>query len=276
MKWNIVTDSACDLLPAARGEIGFSSVPFVISIGDTDYVDEPGLDVLAMLEHMERSHEPSRSACPSPGAWAEEFVKADNTIAVTISGNLSGSLNSAVTAREMVLAQHPEKNIAVLDSRSTGPEIVMCVERLFEQIASGLSFEQVEANARQHLEDIRCVFILCSFINLVKNGRMTKMSGFLAHTLGMRGIGVASEEGKIAIKGKTRGAARALEMLLDDMRQRGYSGGAVFISHCQNLSLAETLRSRIVELWRDAQVSILPTRGLDSYYAERGGLIVAY
>ena len=53
-------------------------------------------------------------------------------------------------------------------------------------------------------------------------------------------------------------------------------GGRVIITHCQNLELAQKLQSKILELWQSAKVSIMPTRGLCSYYAERNGLIVGY
>ena len=60
------------------------------------------------------------------------------------------------------------------------------------------------------------------------------------------------------------------------MKERGYHGGKVIISHCHNLVFADRLQSKIKELWQDAKISIMPTRGLCSYYAERGGLIVSY
>lgn len=276
MTWNIVTDSACDLPPAPQNGVGFASVPFVIRIGDRDYVDDENMDALAMLEAMEQSKEASHTSCPSPGAWAAQFEKAKHSIAVTISGNLSGSLNSAIAARDMVLSKHPDKHIAVLDSRSTGPEIVLCVNRLFALIKEGMHFQDIIAKAQAFLDDTHTAFMLSSFENLVKNGRMSRVVGFIVHKLGMRAIGVASEEGTIAIKGKARGEAKALDILLEDMRQRGFAGGAVVISHCQSESLANKLGEKIIGLWQSARVTILPTRGLDSYYAERGGLIVAY
>ena len=56
-----------------------------------------------------------------------KFEKADRTFAITISSQLSGSMNSALTARDLALEADPDKKIAVLDSRSTGPELVLCV-----------------------------------------------------------------------------------------------------------------------------------------------------
>ena len=47
-------------------------------------------------------------------------------------------------------------------------------------------------------------------------------------------------------------------------------------SHCDNLALAQTLKNSILDIWENTSIEILPTRGLCSYYAERGGLIVSY
>ena len=278
MKWNIVTDSSCDLFPQAgfAPEAELSSVPFVVSVGEQDYVDDPSLDTAAFLDAMEGSEAPSRTSCPSPQAWLEQFEKAEQSIALTISSNLSGSYNSAMTAKQMAQERAPKKKIAVLDSLSTGPEVTLCVEKIRALIEAGEEFSSVVEKAQAQLRETRIAFALCSFHNLVKNGRMSRLAGVLARRLNMWGIGIGSEEGTIAIKGKVRGSAKAIALLVQDMKERGFRGGRVIITHCQNLELAQKLQSKILELWQSAKVSIMPTRGLCSYYAERNGLIVGY
>ncbi len=278
MKWNIVTDSSCDLLPMSRqnGEIQISSVPFTITIGNQDFVDDENLDTQKMLYAMEQEKSASHTSCPPPNAWLTQFEKADCSIAITISSQLSGSMNSAIVAKEMALEQNPQKKIAVIDSRSTGPELVLCVEEIEKLIRRGADFEDIVLYAMNFLNRTKVQFALSSFDNLVKNGRMSKMAGFLAKALGMWGIGGGSGEGKIVMEGKTRGAKKAVKMLVESMREKGFRGGKVAISHCDNLPLAESLKKGILEVWKNAEVEILPTRGLCSYYAERGGLIVSY
>ena len=56
----------------------------------------------------------------------------------------------------------------------------------------------------------------------------------------------------------------------------GFSGGNVAISHCDNHAVAQALKESILSAWADSLIEILPTRGLCSYYAERGGLIVGF
>lgn len=65
-------------------------------------------------------------------------------------------------------------------------------------------------------------------------------------------------------------------MLVAGMQEKGFRGDKAAISHCDNLALAETLKKSILEVWKNAEIEILPTRGLCSYYAERGGMIVSY
>lgn len=278
MKWNIVTDSSYDSFPAALqgGKVQISSVPFIISVGNRDFVDDETLNTSEMLDAMEHCEQASHTSCPSPQGWLEQFEKADFCIAITISSNLSGSMNSAMLAKDMMLERCPEKKIAVLDSHSTGPEIVICVEKICDLIEAGADFEKVVSEAETLLRDTHIVFALSSFDNLVKNGRMSKMAGFFASKLGMWGIGVGTDEGTISIKGKTRGATKAMTMLLEDMKERGYHGGKVIISQCYNSMFAESLRCKIKEIWKESKVSILPTRGLCSYYAERGGIILSF
>lgn len=278
MKWNIIADSACDLKKAyiINSDIRFDTIPFTISVGENNYTDNEDLDIQEMMSDMENSGQPSFSACPSPHCWEEEFKKADNSIAITISSNLSGSYNSAVLARTNVLEEYPNKKIHVLDSLSTGPECAMCILKIADWINDGLEFEQIVAKAEEFLANTNTAFALCSFDNLIKNGRMNKLVGFIAKTLGIWGVGIASSHGTIFIKGKARGPAKAISIITDYMHSCKFSGGSVMISHCFNSDIAEKLKSAIIEKWPTSKIAILATRGLDSYYAERGGLIVAF
>jgi len=278
MNWCIVTDSSCDMVLDRElpENIRIEEVPFIISVGDKDYVDTAELDVNEMLDDMESCSEASRTACPSPNAWYDKFETADCSIAITISKNLSGSYNSALTAREMILQKYPEKKIYILDSLSAGSALTLYAEKAIELIEAGCEFEHITEKLKACRKERNTVFALASFGNLVKNGRVSRLSGFIAGKLGIWGIGVASDIGTIIVKAKTRGLGKVLSAFITDMKENGFAGGYVIISHCQNLELATKLKERIVELWNNTKVKILSTGGLCSYYAERRGLIVVY
>ena len=278
MNWNIITDSSCDLLPSTSpdGRIRLTSVPFTIRIGERDFVDDEHLDTMEMLSAMEQEHSAGHTSCPTPDAWLAQFEQADCAIAITISSQLSGSMNSALAARDMALEKNPDKKIVILDSLSTGPEVLLCVKEIERLIRQGLSFDDIAAHARGFLQKTKILFALSSFDNLIKNGRIHRLTGMLAKALGIWGIGSGSDEGKITFESKARGAKKVVQTLVSTMKEHGFIGGNVAISHCDNLALAQTLKNSILDIWENTSIEILPTRGLCSYYAERGGLIVSY
>ena len=120
MSWMIVSDTSCEIreLEDLCAGVQFGLVPFKIRVGEREFVDLPTLSVRQMLKTMTDYKGGSSTACPSPEEWAEQFLKADNVIAITISHNLSGSYNAAQSAREMVLDEYPDKNIFILDTLS--------------------------------------------------------------------------------------------------------------------------------------------------------------
>lgn len=278
MKWNIITDSSCDLyhLDEYSEKIRFASIPFIINIENRDFVDDEKLNTAEMVAVMEKCREVSHTSCPAPYAWYEQFEKEEYSIAITISSKLSGSYNSACTARNMILEKYPDKKIAVIDSRSTGSEMVLIVMKLCKLINAGYDFNSVIEKTEQYMKHTHIVFALSSFDNLINNGRMSRITGFLAGKLGFLGIGIGSEQGTIEIKEKVRGNKKALNAILKDIKERAADIETVVISHCQNAEFAESLKNAIQNICHTVEVKIMPTRGLCSYYAEKGGLIIGF
>ena len=278
MKWNIVADSSIDLfeLETTYENIEFSTVPFSIGVGEKEYMDDSSLDIGELMSAMKECKTASRTACPATGAWCEQFKKEGHVIAITITSNLSGSYNSACVARNMILEETSNKNIAIIDSLSVGPEMVLIVRKLCELIREEKDFDTVMKEVYQFMNHTHVTFALSSFDNLVKNGRMNRVTGFIANKLGLLGVGIASEQGTVEVKGVSRGRRKAIEAILNDMKLRGTYIKEVVISHCQNIEFAEQVKTAILNIWNDAAVTIIPTRGLCSYYAEQGGLLIGF
>ena len=58
------------------------------------------------------------------------------------------------------------------------------------------------------------------------------------------------------------------------MKELGYKGGKVIIDHCFNEEAAKQLTEMIKSEFANAVIKIGTTRGLCSFYAEQGGMIV--
>ena len=276
--WHLVADSACDLyeLEGTEGKMDFATIPFTIRIGGKEFVDDENMPVSDMLEANETHSEMAQTACPSPEIWREKFSAPGPVIAFTISGALSGCYNSACLGRDMLLEEEPDKQIAIIDTKATGPEVSMLIWRARDLILEGCSFEEIERDLNESADRIHTCFALSSYHNLIKSGRVNRLIGLIAGHLGFWGIGAGDEKGEIVIRGKARGSKGMVRFLVEEIQKVGLAGKQIVISHCRNLKDALALKEALEKIYAQVEVLVQPTRGLDSFYAERSGLIVGY
>ncbi len=280
--WKLVSDSGCSLLVPdgldglAGIDIDYAEVPFTISVDNTDYIDEPGIDIEKMLEHIANCRSGGRTSCPSPHAWLEAWGDAENVIAFTLSAALSGSYNSAIAARHMALEKNPGRNIAVINTCGAGELPEQLTNIIYEGIHEGDSFDAIVSAADKAVRETQVMFALGSLDNLIKAGRLNKLVGYAAHRFNISAIGVASPGGRIELRHKFRGMKKTYDKLIDTLRETGFAGGELVISHCMNEEGAEKLGHLIKAEWLDTDVSVVPASGLCSYYMGKDGLIITY
>ena len=278
MTWKIVADSGCDYrqLVTPAVDTTFVSVPLKIQVADQLFIDDHHLNIDQMMETMYATSEASKSACPSPDDYLRSFEGGDNIIVVTITGTLSGSHNSAQLAKNIYLEEHPETNIHVIDSLSAGGEVDLFVDKLNELIGQGLSFEEVVQTITAYQEKTKLLFVLAKVDNLVKNGRLSKLLGTVVGLLNIRMVGEASETGTLELLQKARGPKKSLQAAYEELVKAGYSGGRIVMAHRSNDKFCQQLSDLILERFPQADIKILPTSGLCSFYAEDGGLLMGY
>ena len=278
MKRMILADSSCDIhtIPNPAPDTIFSYAPLTIRIGEREYRDDDTLNTAEMLHTMYTYKGTTSSACPSPQDWLTQFDRADEIYALTITSALSGCYNSAMTARNMALEKDPDKKILILDTLSTGPEMILLINKLNEYLSQGLDFETIRTGICEYSKRTHLLFKLETLDNLVKNGRCSKAVAKMADMLNIHIVGRASEEGTLEVLHKCRGINRSYSSIIKEMIQSGYSNGPVYISQCMNPEGAAQLKAKIEEVFENPSVTILPSGGLCSYYAERGGLLIGY
>ena len=280
--WKLVSDSGCSLLVPdgpdglAGIDIDHAEVPFTISVDNTDYIDEPGIDIEKMLEHIANCRSGGRTSCPSPHAWLEAWGDAENVIAFTLSAALSGSYNSAIAARHMALEKNPGRNIAVINTCGAGTMPGCLMQAVSDGVDDGDSFDVIAKTAENIARNTNVMFALGSLDNLIKAGRLNKLVGYATHRFNISAIGVASPGGRIELRHKFRGMKKTYDKLIDTLRETGFAGGELVISHCMNEEGAEKLGHLIKAEWLDTDVSVVPASGLCSYYMGKDGLIITY
>ena len=274
MNYKIVADSSSDVL--ALDSVPFANVPLVIHAGEKTFVDDENCDVAAMTDYMLTYKGKSSTACPGTQDWLDAFGEAENVFCVTITSGLSGSYNSARIAAEEYMAAHPGRRVHVVDTLSAGPELRLVVEKLQELILAETPFDEIVTEIEKYHKRSFLVFSLQSLHNFVANGRVSPALGALVGLLGIRVVGKASEQGTLEPLSKVRGDKKALNEIVRIMKELGWKGGRVRIAHNENAAMADSLAAALRAVHDKLDVAIERCRGLCSYYAEKGGLLVGF
>ncbi len=274
MKIKLVADSSINL-QTFEG-IDYAAVPMKVVAGETEYVDDPALDLPAMIKGLKEHKGKSSTACPSVGDWLDAFGDADVVLGVTITSNLSGCYNASQVAAKEYLKTRPDAKVFILDSLSTGPEMHLILEKYVELINAGMAFEQIVEEIKQYSKKTHLMFSLASLSNFAKNGRVSPAVAAAVGLLNIRIVGKASDEGTLEPMHKCRGEKKAMAQLLTCMEKVGFKGGTVHLTHTYNPEMAQKFADMLKEKYADVKLTIRQNLGLCSYYAEEGALLVGF
>lgn len=270
----IVTDSSANVWAGNRTDLAVA--PLKIISTEREFVDDEQLPVDEMIDYFDHYKGTSKTSCPNPSDWLGAFGDADDIICITITSGLSGSCNAANIAKHMYEADHPDRRVFVIDSLSTGPEMQLMIEKLEEWIAQGSTYEDICETVPFYLAKTGLVFMLESLKNFAANGRISPAIAKITGLLGIRIVGKASDTGTLEPLHKCRGEVHSLTAIVNHLKANGLQKGKVRIAHCRNEAAANRLKKRILLTFPQAEISITTCKGLCSYYAEKGGLLVGF
>ena len=273
MAFRIVADSSCNVL--TLGDPDYTTVPLKI-VAAREYVDNAELDLAGMVADLQQHKGKSGSSCPNVGEWTEAFGDAEYIFGLTITKHLSGSFNSAQQAAAAYMEDHPGRTVFIIDSLSTGPEMMMIVDKIRQCEANGMDFEATKATVLDYANHNHTLFCLESMMNLARNGRVPMAVAKIAGMLGIRVVGDV-EGGEITPVHKPRGAKKATQTLFGMMKERGFRDGNILrIAHCFGEEQALALRDAVLAEFPNTRFKLEPTTALCSFYAEAGGLIIGF
>jgi len=274
MRFKIVCDSSANVFEMEG--LDYCTVPMKIIAGEKEFVDTPALDLQGMVDFLKAHKGKSGSSCPNVQEWLDAFGDADCVFGVTITKHLSGSYNAGQQAAQTYMEEHPGRKAFIFESLSTGPEMMMIVEKIQELIALGLSFEEIKEQVLEYHNHNHTLFCLQSMNNLARNGRVHPAVAKIAGMLGIRVVGDV-EGGEITPVHKPRGEKKAIQALVELMESHGiYDGAQVRVAHCYGEDVANAFKAAVLEKYPHCPFIIEPTAALCSFYAEAGGLIIGF
>ena len=277
MKYKIVIDSCGELLDRWKTDEKFESVPLTLTVGNEDIVDDESFNQAEFLEKVAQCPECPKSSCPSPEKYRQAFdCDAEHVYAITLSANLSGSYNSAVLGRNLLLEDKPEKKVHVFNSCSASAGETLIAMKIEECEEAGMEFEQIVETVEEYIQSQNIYFVLENLETLRKNGRLSNIKAFVASALKIKPVMNGTPEGTIVQLDQARGINKALVKMVEYVVENAKDSAnkVLAITHCNCASRAEIVKEEILKRIEVKDVVVLDTAGVSSMYANDGGIIV--
>ncbi len=217
MSIHIITDSASDISASERENL--TVLPMTITFGETEYQDGVTLTHRQFYEMLVESDSlPVTSQIP-PFIFEEAMGRivhnGDTAIVVTISGKLSGTWQSAMTA-----AAAFGDSVYVVDSENVTIGEHILVNYAFELIDRGMNAAEIVAELNLAKKRIHLVALLDTLEYLKKGGRVSSAVAFAAGVLSIKPV-IAIQDGEVVMLGKARGSKQANNLIAEQIQKAG-------------------------------------------------------
>ena len=223
MAYEIVTDGSCDLGLEEARQAGVKVVPFYVTFDGQVYKKEmEEISVRTFYQEMvDNPDKFPKSSLPSVQDYVDAFTpfakEGKDIICLCITTKFSGSYNSAQTAADLLKEDFPNVRIQVVDTTvNTVLQGLLVLETVRMQRA-GLSFEEAVGKIEQIKPTGRIIFTVGNYEYLIHGGRIGKVMGTAASTLGIKPL-IMLKEGEIFPTGIVRNRKKGLKRLIDQTK----------------------------------------------------------
>lgn len=204
--YKIVSDSACDLSKEYLEKHDVTIVPLSVSFdGEIYYRD--GVDITRDECYQRMVDDPKlfpKTSLPSVESYADVFrifvEQGFPVVCFTITTLFSGSYNSAINAKSLVLEDYPDANICVIDSKQNTVTQALLIDQFVRMLEDGLSFEQAMSKLDALMASARIFFTVGSLDYLKMGGRIGKVATAATGKLGVKPV-IIMKDGDIGLGG---------------------------------------------------------------------------
>lgn len=149
----------------------------------------------------------------------------------TLSGGISGSVNSANIAKTQMEEKYPERKIIVIDSLAASSGFGMLVDAALDKQEEGFSLEENAAWAEENKNKLHHWFFSTDLTSFIRGGRISKVSGFVGQALNICPLMNVNSEGKLIPRNKYRGKKQVIREMVKRMEQHA-QGGLEYSGKC--------------------------------------------
>ena len=217
----ILTDSACDILPAEAQQLGVTVIPLNVTLEDGTVLRD-GIDMTPSeyYTHLAACRKLPTTSQPSPELFENFFLEAaaagDEVIGIFLSHALSGTYQCTKLAADMANVD----NVLFVDSGHVCLSEALLVRLAVQLRDSGKTAGQIAAILEHAKEHLHLVAAIDDLKYLRKGGRLPAAVAVAGGMLGIKPL-ITIQDGKVAMAGKARGLPGAYVALFKKVEEMG-------------------------------------------------------
>ena len=276
MTFKILTDSTADLPESWTQEHDVQVLGLTIQLDGQTY-ETVGPDKLTseqLLAKMESGSKPTTSQI-NVGQFEDVFrqyaQEGTAVLYVAFASALSGTYQSAVMAREIVLEDYPEAIITILDSKAASMGEGLLVMKAVEARAAGQSLEQTADLLQSLVPRVKTYFLVDDLNHLMRGGRISKAAALMGSLVNIKPIIAVTADGSLdsvaKVRGKKKAQAEVVRMTLEAI-----SEPLVVIAYAGEKEVAENVKEQLLASGQVTEVLILPLGPVISTHTGPGTL----
>ena len=274
----IVTDSTASLTEELLKEYNIYTSYLIIIFGNESYQEFKELTPAKFLELSRSQKELPSTSQPAIGLTVELYEKIfsdgyEEIIHVTISSEISGSFQSAVSAAEMV----NKEKIHVFDSRIlVFPQGALAIEAA-KMARDGKNASEIIPILERMRKHTNLTAAIKTLDNLKKGGRLSNAEAVIGGLLQIKPIVHLIESGKIEAAGKVRTFKKAIQFLIDTARDANLDESYEFcVLNMENPEEGAILKDAIKELYPTIKIHELPLSLVVAAHVGPGAVAVSW
>lgn len=251
MTFTIVTDSTSDLPVSWLQENDVTVLGLTINLDGVTYetVGENRLTSGELLEKMATGGQPTTSQV-NVGQFEEVFEVAakegKEVLYLAFSAALSGTYQSGVIARDMVLDAYPDAAIEIVDTKAAAIGEGYLVMQAAQARATGKSLAETKALIEDLVPRLRTYLLVDDLNHLVRGGRLSKAAALIGGLVNIKPLLALNAEGKLEaiakIRGRKKGIKEMLNLTLDNLDH-----STVMVAYTGDLEAATAIKATLLE-----------------------------
>jgi len=241
----LITDSTAYLPDFIVKKYGIIIVPLNVHLPQQDFKEGKGPSNQEYYQYLRSNRVFPTTSQPSAGEfleWFNQLTPGDEALAILISSQLSGTVQSAQIACSMLPDDHPP--VTIIDSLSGAMGLGFQVIRAAEMLAAGSNISEIKAEIESMRQTMEVYFMVDDLEYLVRGGRISKLSGILGNVLQLKPI-LTVRAGEIVLFDKVRTAGKALQRIINELEKHRPNLHKISVLHVDALENAQQLQARL-------------------------------